>query len=211
MEYTEFAPLTGFNRDGSANFGASGPEYVEFFKKEVPHAGESEKAGRPIYVNQDFVRVRIPGERDDVVRKVRDEDKMRWPRQWQQFQLNQTQTPDGTPVDVLFPGDPAKVANLRALGFHTIEMIDKASDVALQSIGMGARELQAKARRFLEVANKAAQAHAVEKQLGERDDRIKQLEELVWALKTKLEEKAPDVDVSDIPKRRGRPPKVEAE
>lgn len=215
MEFTEFAAPTGLNRDGSVSFGATGPEYVEFFTKAVPHPGESEKAGRPIFVNQDFVKVLIPGERDQIVRRVKDEDKRRWAPQWQRYQSNQEQTPEGTPLDVLFPGNPAQVDNLRALKFYTVEQLADASDSALQSIGFGGRDMQAKARRFLEVANKSAQAHAVEKQLAERDDRIRQLETLVYALKSTLEKKDPSINLSDIhvsppsepAKRRGRPPK----
>lgn len=46
----------------------------------------------------------------------------------------------------------SQVADLRALNIHFVEQLAAADDAALQRIGMGARQLQQKAKAFLEAA-----------------------------------------------------------
>jgi hypothetical protein len=61
--------------------------FIQFRNHYVPDVENSEAEGRPIFRDCPFIRIITPRRRDNVVdRPVRPEDKMRFPRQWAQYQ-----------------------------------------------------------------------------------------------------------------------------
>ena len=191
---------------GHAQPGQVGNSIVIFFQDKKIDPEKSAQEGRPVNVNADFVKVMHPGERDYSVLEVSDSHKFRWPQQWAAYQAKREQKPSGTPLDILFPDNPALVENLRLLNFHTVEQMATANDAALQGVGMGCREYQAKARKFLEAANGSQGFHKLTsevEQLRSERDSLKDAVEKMQARLNALE--------IDAPKRGpGRPRKVEA-
>lgn len=175
---------------------------VKFFPKSVIHGFKSQEAGHPVYMKKDYISVMFPGERDTVIREVKPTDKMRWPRQWAAYEAGAEQEVEGTPILHLFPNDPEIADNLGAVKIKTIEQLAGLSDTQLLGIGMGAREFQNRAKRFLEGAAAAGKYHRLERELAERDRKIEQLAGLIEALQKQ-------VNGEDGPKRKGRPPTAE--
>lgn len=112
----------------------------------------SKAEGRPIFREVPYITILIPGDRDQVVRRVREGDKTRFARQWEQFEKRGLTATNGTPLEQWPMLGVAQVAQLRALSVLTVEALADLSDAGLAKLGPGGRELQGQARRFLEYA-----------------------------------------------------------
>jgi hypothetical protein len=195
--YTEFTPaqpldVTALNTQGFAavNYGPGDDrKVVLFYTKAVHHARKSQEQGKPVYENHIYVKISEPGEGNLNVtdRPVKDSDKQRWPRQWAQFQNNQKQIPDGTPIEMLFPNNPALGATLKSYGIHTIEQLSHLSAAGIETVGMGAQEWVNKAKSYTEKAEKGVGYHKLQTELAERDGKIAVLQNTVASLKAQLE------------------------
>lgn len=84
----------------------------------------------------------------------------------------------GTPLATLPGMDAGIYETLRARGVHSIETLAELSDAGAGQM-MGFRELQAKAKRFLEAREKGAPLAKMESALKERDDEIANLKRQV--------------------------------
>lgn len=111
---------------------------VEFKRVAVKDNFNSEKEGRPVFIEEDQITIVIPGDKlVSIVRPVEPSDKDRWPTQWAAYVNGQTQSVAGTPVESWLALTPAQAATLSANGFRTVEQIVAASDAQLKSLGMG--------------------------------------------------------------------------
>ena len=86
--------------DNNPNFlGARNPDaalWVKFHSKSVEQPYESTMQGRPIFKNVDYIEIRIPGDKDNVIdTPVRHEHKIRFHQQWAAYQAGKG---DGTEV-----------------------------------------------------------------------------------------------------------------
>lgn len=179
---------------------------VLFSRRPVQNEAQSMTAGRPIFDAVDFVRIQHPGERDYVERPVQESDKHRWPRQWAAYQQEQQQVPEGTPLDVLFPGQPQIVAALRYVNILTVEHLATAEGNALSNIGPGANDWKRRAVALLEASKSAAPMHALEKALEERDAQIAKQAGEIDALRAKLDRLMDRMgDEDEAPRRRRQP------
>lgn len=158
---------------------------VEFRMHAVIDGVASKDAGRPIKRDVPYVKILHPGEANLSVydQPATDEDAARFPRQWAAFRAGQAQEIIGTPLDLLFPESPAIVANLKSAAVRTVDQLAVLPDTALQSIGMGARQWQEKAKAYLAQAEKgqgvnalSARLDSLALQIKEKDDRIGALE-----------------------------------
>jgi len=167
----------------------------------VPQLNEiaSRQQGRPIYDPCDVLFVRQAGERDEIATRVKEHHKFEFAQQWQAYEEGrEADLAPGTPLAILFPNSPHIVEALRAVKVFTVEALGGLGEEGLRRIGMGAREYQAKAKQFLEQAERSAPLQKVEAELRERDERIA-------ALTAQVELLAAGVA------RRGRPRKGAAE
>lgn len=168
--------------DGTVTFGKGDDGlYVQFFAHSVHLEFQSKEEGRPVYAKRDFVRVIQPGERDKMEREAREDDKMRWPKQWAAYEAQQQQVPDGTPIDVLFPGAPHEVAMLKALHIHTVEMLAQLSEAGIGRLGLGGRTKVERAKKFMDATASMAGIN----KLQAENERLK---EDMAVLKTQLEQ-----------------------
>lgn len=123
---------------------------VTFYERAVLNRARSEADGVARYDNREYVRILVPGQKLNVVdQPARDEHRKRFPRAYQAYREGREQRPEGTPIESWPYLTPAQVAELRALSILTVEQMAGLSDAGLQQIGMGARDLQTRAKAFL--------------------------------------------------------------
>jgi hypothetical protein len=164
--------------------------HVEFYTKEDgPRKGKA------------YVRIMAPGDKTNIIEQpARDDHKQRFPRQWLYFQMQQNEDAAqqiGTPLSQWHRDYPEEVnkdqiAELNILKFVTVEQLALASDGQLQRVGMGAVGLREKARQYLNRKNRTesnAELADTKRQLAELQAQLAEL-------------------TADVPKRRGRPPKL---
>lgn len=162
------------------------PVFVEFFEQAVPVPNKSKEAGRPIFKNVDMVRIRIPGDKYNVMVApakqpcARVGDQMngftwidyteRFPAQWEAYQAGGEQTNVvGTPLSELTFLDEAQRATLRAINVFTAEQLAALEGAGLQAAGMGARALKDKAQDYLARAAGSAETS----QLAEENEAMR--------------------------------------
>lgn len=133
--------------------------YVEFYSKAVKNEFESEKQGRPIYADVDYVKIMSPGNQlSEIHQAVRPDHKQRFPLHWAHYQNihGKDQKEVGTPLTQWPRLSPAQCEELHALKFRTVESIAHASDAQIQSVGMaggmGGHAFREAAQRYLRAA-----------------------------------------------------------
>jgi hypothetical protein len=189
---SDFAQPTGiqWNGDvGTVEYGGGDRNLiVAFYNKPVHSKDKSSEAGRPVYEDVVCVRIHPPGERLNIVdRPATGNDARRFPQQWQQFQTKQQQTPEGTPVDLLYPDRPAVGATLRAHAVYTVEQLADLSGHALDTIGMGSQEWCNNAKKYLEAANKGVSTSKFRQEMEIKDREIRVLTKMVDDLKATVQ------------------------
>ena len=103
-----------------------------FYNKPVLNPAKSDEKGRQIFDNKVYVCIHPPGERLNIVdREASDLERRRFPMQWEAFRKNKQQQPEGTPIELLYPGQPTIAATLRASGVQTVEQCAELSAPAI--------------------------------------------------------------------------------
>jgi hypothetical protein len=138
---------------GIVEFGSDARLFVEFYSRSVRDEVASKSADRPVHVQVDYVRIRQPGERDEINRPAHDGDRRRFSRHWQAYQEGRQATPDGTPLSILFPNNPEIVENLKYDKIFVVEQLAELNDTQIGNIGLGGRQFVDKAKAFLKAAN----------------------------------------------------------
>lgn len=163
---------------------------VRFYKRPVHNPIKSKEAGSPVYDAKDYVFIQQPGERDNTDRPAHDGDKARFWRQWQQYQNNIAQVPEGTPLSVLFV-DPNEInipPFLNGLGIYTVEQLENITEVAVQNIGLGGRDWVNKAKKYREYANKGQNYHKLDRDLSTAHNKLQVQEQQIEALKRQVDQ-----------------------
>lgn len=191
QEPTSFEQRSGITMlgewGGVVEYGSQKNQFATFYFRSVEIPARSRELGRRFCEDQVFVRIAPPGERLNIVdRRATDEDKQRYALQWAQFQRNALQVPDGTPIDLLFPASPAAADMLKASGVHTIEQCAELSGNAIDNI-MGGQDYVNKAKAYLDAATKGVAYHKLQKELSDRDSKIRVLENMVNTLRGEVE------------------------
>jgi hypothetical protein len=189
-DFTSPTNITWQGHTGLVEYGGGDKGMIaRFYNRPMPNPAKSKELGRPYFEDKIYVIVHPPGERLNIVdREATGQDTRRWPMQWQQFQQNKQQQPDGTPIDLLYPEQPAVAATLRANGVSTIELCSELSAQAIDNIGMGCQRYVNDAKKFLEASAKGVKASQMRIELEERDREIRTLKSMVESLKSRVEE-----------------------
>lgn len=166
--------------------------HVSFSRNAVPDQEASEREGRPIYKEVDWIVIRVPGSRDTVERKVRESDKMRFPKQWAAFQAGKSQEAVvGTPLSA-WPGvTRAQVEEFAFFGVKTVEQLAEMPDQHLQKF-MGGQALRQRAKDFIAAAKDAAPLAQLRSEVEKRDADIEALKAQVASLLAANKEAARD-------------------
>jgi cell division protein ZapA (FtsZ GTPase activity inhibitor) len=165
--------------------------------------GASEAEGRPIHDRVLVGYIIVPGSRDEVSRIVErhlpdgkvipdGENPTDWSKRFADHIAvfkngGAGGTLNGTPLKAWGAIDVRLAADLAALQIHTVEDIADLSDGNLSKIGIGARELQAKAKAFLAAAKDTAEVQRLAAENERKDARISQLEQQLGDLSAKIE------------------------
>jgi hypothetical protein len=180
--------------------------YVKFFAGKVQNGVQSIAAGRPIFETVDMLEIRHPGEKEVHHIRVREEHKHEFPRHWAAYEAGRVPDMDGTPIETLYPNDPAMVQQFKHLHIFTAEQMAGMTEQGISRLGMGGRSHVERAQKFLEAAKGMAGAHKMQRELDEANERAEALAEKMALMERQLAALA-----EAQPKRRGRPPNDSAE
>lgn len=195
------------------NFGgfgmAEGREYPRFHIELEQDPLKSEQEGRPIFREVEMVEIIFPGNQyfmPDV--RVTDEHRRRWPESYKAFKEGLEFKVNGTPLEEWPRLSRRLVMEYKAIGILTVEHIAAMDDLGLQRMGMGARELQAAARTWLEASkgNAPLEAMAIEsvrqaETIKEQAAKIDELTQLVKRMERMVD---PGEGDSTEPGKRGK-------
>lgn len=151
---------------GVANYGNDNLKNVIFYVRSTHNPVKSQELGRPWHDPVDHIKMFDPAEPMTVIdRPAREEDKHRFNRQWSLFLQKKEQVPEGTPIDQLFPNNPAMADNMKSWGVYTVEQCANMSLNGIQNVNMGAQEAQNRAKKYLEQAVDGRGFHTLQKEL----------------------------------------------
>lgn len=180
--------------------------WVEFYKHPVFMEKESTDQNRPIYKDVDYISMQFPGDKTKkVVRPVREDDMVRFPRHWASFLETGIVAVEGTPLEEWTALTKSQAMELKGLKIHTVEQLAGIGDHLLSFFG--AREYREQAKKYLE---KASGTDARVTALEEKNAQLQtQLEEMLKAHAALMEMKT--AAVVEVPRKPGRPKKVVTE
>lgn len=138
------------------NFGGQQQQraFVTFFMEKEANNFRSEQEGRAVYDDVEYVRIITPGDtRSEVVRAATPDHKREYSQQYAAFKAGVELAPVGSPLEHWPPASPALIANLKAVGVHTVEQLSEVSDGNLMNLGHGGRGLRERAKAWLEQAD----------------------------------------------------------
>lgn len=141
--------------------------YAAFSIEPVEMGFLSQQAGRPIFEDREFVKIIIAGDKhNEVYREATENDKDRFHEVYARFKrgLSDREQIVGTPLKEWTRLKPSQVRELESLNIYTVEQLSSLSDTIKQNLGMGAHDLVAAAKGFLEAAkdSSAASSYAAE-------------------------------------------------
>jgi len=179
--------------------GAKNPDsvlQVVFYSKPMPNEFESNKQGRPIFYDADFVKIMIPGDKDSIIDTfAREDHKKRFPLHWAHYQNKHggDSREIGTPLAQWPRLTASQAEELKGLKFFTVEAIAHASDAQLQKIGMAAGmapyAFREHAQRFLALAQGDSAAQAAEEKAKQLEAEKQALVDQMAADKAETERK----------------------
>lgn len=150
-----------------ASHGSDAGLMAEFFIEDEYQTFKSELEGRAIYLPVEKVRIWQPGNKSDIIKHVqlKDEPNMpshpnRFPRQWAAFKAQQTQVPDGTPLEMCKFIPSHRVKELKSKDVHTAEQFASLPDSTVQTFGMDACRLRDLCAAYVSEDNRVAKLSA---------------------------------------------------
>lgn len=161
---------------------------VRFFRKAKQDPDKTAAEGRPIFMEQDYIHIMVPGDRNAAhVRPVRPNDMLRFRQQYEHWKTTQNNdVVTGTPIDVLGL-TLAQVEEYRYFGVRTVEQMADLRDDVCQKM-MGAAKLKERAQAYLQLIRDEAPMRRVQSELETRDKQIATLMAAVEAQAKELKE-----------------------
>lgn len=118
--------------------------YYHPYKDLVASAAE----GRPIFVDKEYIDIRVPGQRDSVNRRANARDKARFPRHYKAFKERIEMPIEGTPL-AEWPAISRSLADELAFrNIKTVEQLAELNDNLMHNIH-GAQNFKQKAKDWL--------------------------------------------------------------
>lgn len=160
---------------------------IDIYWRPVLNPAKSREAGTPMHDKQIFIKIFTPGETSqEIDRPLTENDKLEFRGQWAAFQQNRMFVPEGTPIELLFPADPHIPGQLRHYGFHTVQMLAKATPHAMDTVGMGMQDWVTRAQKWLTEADKHKNEHAIEQLKEQHNHEIGALKNQIAELVQRL-------------------------
>ena len=164
--------------------------YATFEMNPVQQIAASEKAGRPIFADKEFIRIITAADkRSEVYREVTDGDRDRFHEQYKRFKegLEGKDQIVGTRLSEWPHLTASQVKELEGINIMTVEQLAALTDTAKQTLGMGANTLVAAARAYLESAKDSSTAVALAAENERLRNDVTMLTEQVKELASRLE------------------------
>lgn len=150
--------------------------YVKFYIKPVRDDAESDKEGRPIYRDREYLEIRTPGNATNIViRPVTDMDRQRFRAQYQQFKSGESEQLIGTPLTEVPWLTRSQVEELAYLRIRTLEHLADLDDAVCNRIP-GTYKLKQRAQKSIEEAKGNAPLVALQAEKEALTARIDALE-----------------------------------
>lgn len=184
--------------------------HVEFFVEAVENPRESRKQGRPIFKDEEMVRIRWVGDQKRIlVAPAHDRSQYDpesgdlltyaefWPKHYAAFRENAELSGEGqTPLSVLGGLTPAKIAEFKSQHITTVEQLAALPDRALGKIGLGTRAHVERAQAYLDNAKANAALNQVESENAELRAKMEAMEKALAALQ---QDQAPGKTAEEAP------------
>jgi hypothetical protein len=160
---------------------------VQFYLGAVQDAEATEREGRPIFRDEDFIKIFL--NKDEVLdRPVRDTDKARWPRQYQAWKQTGNNRPGmmGMPLEKWPAVTRAQAEELAYFKVFTVEQLADLPDTTVQQVA-GLQKLKNLARAHMDIARGEAPVRRMQAELEQRDATIAGLQAQIADLAQRLE------------------------
>ena len=164
------------------DLGRSGLAWPRFYIETYHDEGASGRAGRPIFGEREMVEIFLPGNTlNRPVEIVREHHRLQWAKEYEAFTAGREPSANGWPLEQWPALPPARIMELKALGFRNVEDVAGMSEVAISRIGMGARKLKELAAAFLDEAENT-------RQVVQKTEEVEQLKAQVAAMANQIAE-----------------------
>lgn len=158
---------------------------VHFHHFPVKNTRRSAEEGRPVYENQEYVRIFVPKDKDTVIdRAVDDNDRRRFAAKYQAWKALQERPVEGTPLVHWAALDAASMAELNEMKIRTVEQLAGLSDADSERLRLSA--MRQRAKDFLAALAGQAPLEQMRKQIEERDTQLSALRQQVKDLGEQL-------------------------
>lgn len=171
---------------------------VEFYTDSVHSRVQSEKAGRPVHVDLPHLHIMVPGDKDNIVRRIASRaDQQKYPKAWEAYLKQEDVAVSGTPLTEWPPIAKSQVKDAAHFGIKTVEQLAGLSDSHVTRMGIGWQDLRTKAKAYLTAADDGSETVRLASENERLTNRVKELE----------------AQVQELSQRRGpgRPPKEPTE
>ena len=168
---------------------AENTNVARFYKRWKQNNFQSEKQGKPVGEEVDYIEIRTPKDKLNVFKRLATaQDKSDYPDAWELYQRGPEQAAEGTPLREWPVMTETTISMLNSHDIHTIEALVDLSDAGLHQMGQGALQLQHGAKLFLEEAlTKAVDTSAENVVLRGQVDELRQENEALRIEKQQLE------------------------
>lgn len=180
----------------------AGRPFVQFELRAVEDRTASIKSGHYVARDAEWIHITPPGGNLVVDREITAQDRERFAREYEHWKKGLEPPVDGTPIHAWPVASPAQVEMCRRAVVRTVEELAGASEPVLERIGMGARELQRKARVYLETAANVGmhteriealglELEAVRRQLADARETVAELREQLERIESRPAKRGP--------------------
>ena len=164
---------------------------VRFFSKARQDPTKTAEAGRPIFVECDYIQILVPGDKSSaIIRPVKPGggDAIRFAKQYEHWKTTQINLEaEGTPLEAWGKLTLSQVEEYRYFGIRTVEHLAALRDDAAMKIP-GSMELKRRAQAFIDLAKEEAPLKKLQEELSVRDNEIASLNAAVVDQAAQLKE-----------------------
>ena len=154
-----------------------------------------------------YVKINVPGDsKTSWDRPVKEEDKRRFARQWEAFHAQLSQFGGQTMLEDWGLLNEAQVNSLRSFNVFTVENLADMQDGLVDRLGVGSRELNKKAKAWLQEQKERHNEVRLQEEIAKRDTKLNLQQEKLEALQKQIDALA-QAQSTPAPKERGRPRK----
>jgi hypothetical protein len=167
--------------------------FPTFFIEPVELPAESAAEGRPIYREVEMVKILIAGDsKTEVVRKVNDQMRREYRHEYAYWKQTQQQATSGTPLEQWPGASVSFIATCKRVNVFSVEALAGLGDGHLQSLGMDARTMQARAKAWLASAKDGAETERLAAENNKMASEIEALREQIKEMGARFAEMQSD-------------------